>query len=164
MKKYYPLTELAEMALDGYPKTVRGLQQRAYREGWPFVEVDSKGGKNGKRCEYAPPPRMAVQIREREIRRVVETPPVEQLPCDLPTMPVQEVADPSQTTKVQQQQSDARKAVLDKVEVLAALGGTRDCAIKTLLDQAGYPENVQFFGDAAGRHGAAHRPECYAAG
>lgn len=57
MKTHYSISELFKMSLEILPKSERGIQKRIQKESWSFVEVAGKGGKGGKRREYAPPPR-----------------------------------------------------------------------------------------------------------
>lgn len=77
MKTHYSIAELLDMKLDSLPETKVGLGDKAKRENWPYIEVAGKGGRNGKRREYTPPPEVMAQIRERQTEKVLaELPPV----------------------------------------------------------------------------------------
>lgn len=53
MKSHYSAAELAALKLPELPGTEQGVSARAVRENWSFLEVAGKGGKTGKRREYA---------------------------------------------------------------------------------------------------------------
>lgn len=53
MKTHYSAAALAARKLPGLPGTERNIRAMADREGWDFHEVAARGGKLGKRREYA---------------------------------------------------------------------------------------------------------------
>jgi bacteriophage transposase A protein len=71
MNMYFAISDLLKMNLTGLPKTKMGLSDKVERERWPFVMVDCKGGKNGKRREYAPPPDVMKQIQARKLEEAL---------------------------------------------------------------------------------------------
>ena len=71
MKMHYSISELYKMSLEILPSTERGIQIRVQKESWPFIEVAGKGGKNGKRREYAPPPDVMKQIQARKLEEAL---------------------------------------------------------------------------------------------
>ena len=143
MKQYYSAAELANLSLEGMPGTTRGVQKKAERDRWPFVEVVALGGRNGKRREYAPPPEIMAQIKEREISQMMN----ETAPAPLPAL-----ADEPQTglsvaqrhavlTDRQKQVESARMGVLSAIDKLMDEAKTgKLAAITTLLTQARLPE------------------------
>lgn len=68
MKKQYSVDELLKMNLDGLPQSRMGIRKRVESQKWPYVEVNGKGGRNGKRREYIKPrwPVAAWQVDEAE--------------------------------------------------------------------------------------------------
>ena len=56
MKNNYSIAELMSLELSALPQSKAGITKRIQAENWPFIEVAAKGGRNGKRREYAPPP------------------------------------------------------------------------------------------------------------
>ncbi|QRQ81834.1 Mu transposase C-terminal domain-containing protein [Paralysiella testudinis] len=55
MKTHYSVAELVALELTCLPKTKVGIGDKVKRESWPFIEVDGKGGKGGKRREHMTP-------------------------------------------------------------------------------------------------------------
>lgn len=72
MNIYFAISDLLKMNLTGLPKTKMGLSDKVERERWPFVMADCKGGKNGKRREYAPPPDVMKQIQARKLEEALD--------------------------------------------------------------------------------------------
>lgn len=143
MKANYSVMELLEMELETLPKTKAGLGEKIKRESWPFIEIACKGGRNGKRREYAPPPEIMAQIKEREISQLMD----ETAPAPLPAL-----ADEPETglsvaqrhavlTDRQKQVESARMGVLSAIDKLMDEAKTgKLAAITTLLTQARLPE------------------------
>ena len=71
MKTHYSILELLEMKLENLPTTKMGLGSKVVRESWPFIEVAGKGGKGGKRREYAPPPEVLKLIQAKKLNEVL---------------------------------------------------------------------------------------------
>ena len=65
MKDRYSAAELAALALPGLPATVNGIRDMADREGWPFVEVPSRG-RGGVRRDYTVPAAVLAHLELRE--------------------------------------------------------------------------------------------------
>lgn len=63
---WFSATQLAEMGLPGMPRSDRRMRDVVEREGWPFREVPSQGGKRGIKREYQPPPYVLALIKGRE--------------------------------------------------------------------------------------------------
>lgn len=72
MNIYFAISDLLKMNLTGLPKTKMGLSDKVERERWLFVMADCKGGKNGKRREYAPPPDVMKQIQARKLEEALD--------------------------------------------------------------------------------------------
>ena len=71
MKTHYSILELLEMKLENLPTTKMGLGSKVVRESWSFIEVAGKGGKGGKRREYAPPPEVLKLIQAKKLNEVL---------------------------------------------------------------------------------------------
>ena len=143
MKANYSVMELLEMELETLPKTKAGLGEKIKRESWPFIEIACKGGRNGKRREYAPPPEIMAQIKEREISQLMD----ETAPAPLPALPDElgtglSVAQRHAVlTDRQKQVESARMGVLSAIDKLMDEAKTgKLAAITTLLTQARLPE------------------------
>lgn len=65
MKQRYSCTDLAIMALPGFPSTAEGWKKLVERECWPFAEEKSRGRGGIKRL-YVPPPAVLKKIRAQE--------------------------------------------------------------------------------------------------
>ena len=140
MKTRYSVSELFKMNLQNLPSTERAIQYKANRENWPYIEVAGKGGRNGKRREYTPPPEVMAQIRERQTEKVLaELPPV---PAVVPSgTAVSTEMRYDHTTEAQRTREGARLAVLRVVERLMEESKVgKDAAITTLLTQARLPQ------------------------
>lgn len=145
MKNYYSISELLSMNLDGLPASKMGLGSKVVRENWPFIEVAGKGGKNGKRREYAPPTDVMKLIRMREsaavLSKVEADVPALASGSDLIALPGASLVG---TTEKQRQCEAARMGVLNAVErLMTETGAGKDAAIATLLTQARMPEFSQ---------------------
>lgn len=141
MKTHYSVVELLNMNLDAMPGTARGIQKKADRENWPFIEVAGKGGRNGKRREYSPPAEIMQAIKAQKTAVVLaETAPA--LPEVVPqSTAVSADVRYGQTTEVQRTREGARMAVLAAIErLMAESGASKESAITTLLTQARLPE------------------------
>lgn len=161
MKTHYSISEILSFNLDGIPKSRMGLGRKAKNEKWPFIEVDCKGGKNGKQREYTPPPEILKKIQAVKLNRaladtgveIAAAPAVMPLPVtvsDLPASPaaaVPAVSDglsaaaaswlSSTATEAQRNCEAARMAVLREVEKLMAdTGMGKEAVITSLLVQA----------------------------
>lgn len=64
---WFSATQLAEMELPGMPRSDRRMRDVVVREGWPFREVPSQGGKRGIKREFQPPPYVLALIKGREV-------------------------------------------------------------------------------------------------
>lgn len=109
MKTHYSISEILSFNLDGIPKSRMGLGRKAKNEKWPFIEVDCKGGKNGKQREYTPPPEILKKIQAVKLNRAladtgveITAPPAAMpLPAtvsDLPASPAADVPAVSETS------------------------------------------------------------------
>ena len=186
MKTHYSILELLEMKLENLPTTKMGLGSKVVRESWSFIEVAGKGGKGGKRREYAPPPEVLKLIQAKKLNEVLgglsdlPTPkPSPQpsptgrggeaagLPSPQPSPDVRGgqltigVADGS--TEQQRLCESARRGVLSAVErVMAESGVSKEAAMMTVLTQAkmpGFEHIAKLFSLAAdGRGGGGKLP------
>lgn len=59
------------MRMPGFPTTEQGWGKVVAREKWPWIEVQAKGGKNGVKRVYAPPPALLDVIRRHSKGEVV---------------------------------------------------------------------------------------------
>lgn len=66
MKTHYSCADLAALKLPDFPSTKKGWYGLVDRDGWPFEEVDGKGGKGGTLRLYAPPASALRKIRAQE--------------------------------------------------------------------------------------------------
>ena len=174
MKMHYSISELYKMSLEILPSTERGIQIRVQKESWPFIEVAGKGGKNGKRREYAPPPDVMKQIQARKLEEALggladlssptemEGKPAvrnEETPLALP----ETVCIVDGSTEQQRLCESSRRGVLAAVErVMAEAGVSKEAAITTVLTQAkmpGFEHIAKLFSLAAdGRGGGGKLP------
>lgn len=180
MKTHYSILELLEMKLENLPTTKMGLGSKVVRESWPFIEVAGKGGKGGKRREYAPPPEVLKLIQAKKLNEVLG------VLSDLPEL--QPSSQPSPTgrggaglpspdvrggelaigvtdgsTEQQRLCESARRGVLSAVErVMAESGVSKEAAMTTVLTQAkmpGFEHIAKLFSLAAdGRGGGGKLP------
>lgn len=186
MKTHYSILELLEMKLENLPTTKMGLGSKVVRESWPFIEVAGKGGKGGKRREYAPPPEVLKLIQAKKLNEVLgglsDLPELQPSPRPSPTgrggdaagFPFPQpspdvrggqltigVADGS--TEQQRLCESARRGVLSAVErVMAESGVSKEAAMTTVLTQAkmpGFEHIAKLFSLAAdGRGGGGKLP------
>lgn len=180
MKTHYSISELFKMSLEILPKSERGIQKRIQKESWSFVEVAGKGGKGGKRREYAPPPEVLKLIQAKKLNEVLgglsDLPELQPSPQPSPTgrggagLPSPDarggelaigVADGS--TEQQRLCESARRGVLSAVErVMAESGVSKEAAMTTVLTQAkmpGFEHIAKLFSLAAdGRGGGGKLP------
>lgn len=180
MKTHYSILELLEMKLENLPTTKMGLGSKVVRESWPFIEVAGKGGKGGKRREYAPPPEVLKLIQAKKLNEVLgglsDLPELQPSPQPSPTgrggagLPSPDarggelaigVADGS--TEQQRLCESARRGVLSAVErVMAESGVSKEAAMTTVLTQAkmpGFEHIAKLFSLAAdGRGGGGKLP------
>ena len=178
MKTHYSISELFKMSLEILPKSERGIQKRIQKESWSFIEVAGKGGKGGKRREYAPPPEVLKLIQAKKLNEVLGG--LSDLPtplssyeekgneaAGLPSPDVRGgqltigVADGS--TEQQRLCESARRGVLSAVErVMAESGVSKEAAMTTVLTQAkmpGFEHIAKLFSLAAdGRGGGGKLP------
>ena len=178
MKTHYSISELFKMSLEILPKSERGIQKRIQKESWSFIEVAGKGGKGGKRREYAPPPEVLKLIQAKKLNEVLGG--LSDLPAPLSSseekgseaagLPSPDVrggelsigvADGS--TEQQRLCESARRGVLSVVErVMAESGVSKEAAMTTVLTQAkmpGFEHIAKLFSLAAdGRGGGGKLP------
>lgn len=182
MKTHYSISELFKMSLEILPKSERGIQKRIQKESWSFIEVAGKGGKGGKRREYAPPPEVLKLIQAKKLNEVLgglsDLPTPQPSPQPSPTgrggntagLPSPDVRGGQLTTGVadgstEQQRlcESARRGVLSAVErVMAESGVSKEAAMTTVLTQAkmpGFEHIAKLFSLAAdGRGGGGKLP------
>lgn len=163
MKKHYSVDELFEMELAGLPSSKTGLRKRIETQLWSYIEVPGKGGKNGKRREYAPPAEVMAQIKAKATEKLLaETAPAPLPVVAKPALPA--VADTAfSSTQAQRDCEGARMAVLNAVERLMAESDvSKEAAMTTLLTQAklpGYEHLAKMFALATdGRGGSGGLP------
>lgn len=186
MKTHYSILELLEMKLENLPTTKMGLGSKVVRESWPFIEVAGKGGKGGKRREYAPPPEVLKLIQAKKLNEVLgglsDLPELQPSPRPSPTGRGGDAAgfpspQPSPdvrggelaigvtdgSTEQQRLCESARRGVLSAVErVMAESGVSKEAAMTTVLTQAkmpGFEHIAKLFSLAAdGRGGGGKLP------
>ncbi|WP_315338004.1 Mu transposase C-terminal domain-containing protein [Neisseria sicca] len=186
MKTHYSILELLEMKLENLPTTKMGLGSKVARESWPFIEVAGKGGKGGKRREYAPPPEVLKLIQAKKLNEVLgglsDLPELQPSPRPSPTgrggdaagfpspQPSPDVRGGQLTigvadgsTEQQRLCESARRGVLSAVErVMAESGVSKEAAMTTVLTQAkmpGFEHIAKLFSLAAdGRGGGGKLP------
>lgn len=178
MKTHYSILELLEMKLENLPTTKMGLGSKVVRESWPFIEVAGKGGKGGKRREYAPPPEVLKLIQVKKLNKVLGG--LSDLPAPLSSseekggeaagLPSSDVRGGQLTigvadgsTEQQRLCESARRGVLSAVErVMAESGVSKEAAMTTVLTQAkmpGFEHIAKLFSLAAdGRGGGGKLP------
>ena len=180
MKTHYSISELFKMSLEILPKSERGIQKRIQKESWSFVEVAGKGGKGGKRREYAPPPEVLKLIQTKKLNEVLgglsDLPELQPSPQPSPTgrggagLPSPDVRGgqlaigvTDGSTEQQRLCESARRGVLSAVErVMAESGVSKEAAMTTVLTQAkmpGFEHIAKLFSLAAdGRGGGGKLP------
>ena len=180
MKTHYSISELFKMSLEILPKSERGIQKRIQKESWSFVEVAGKGGKGGKRREYAPPPEVLKLIQAKKLNEVLgglsDLPELQPSPQPSPTgrggagLPSPDVRGgelaigvTDGSTEQQRLCESARRGVLSAVErVMAESGVSKEAAMTTVLTQAkmpGFEHIAKLFSLAAdGRGGGGKLP------
>ena len=178
MKTHYSISELFKMSLEILPKSERGIQKRIQKESWSFIEVAGKGGKGGKRREYAPPPEVLKLIQAKKLNEVLGG--LSDLPAPLSSseeksseaagLPSPDVRGGELTigvadgsTEQQRLCESARRGVLSAVErVMAESGVSKEAAMTTVLTQAkmpGFEHIAKLFSLAAdGRGGGGKLP------
>lgn len=178
MKTHYSILELLEMKLENLPTTKMGLGSKVIRESWSFIEVAGKGGKGGKRREYAPPPEVLKLIQAKKLNEVLGG--LSDLPTPLSSyeekgneaagLPSPDVRGEQLTigvadgsTEQQRLCESARRGVLSAVErVMAESGVSKEAAMTTVLTQAkmpGFEHIAKLFSLAAdGRGGGGKLP------
>lgn len=182
MKTHYSILELLEMKLENLPTTKMGLGSKVVRESWPFIEVAGKGGKGGKRREYAPPPEVLKLIQAKKLNEVLgglsDLPELQPSPRPSPTGRGGDAAGllspdvrggelaigvTDGSTEQQRLCESARRGVLSAVElVMAESGVSKEAAMTTVLTQAkmpGFEHIAKLFSLAAdGRGGGGKLP------
>lgn len=178
MKTHYSILELLEMKLENLPTTKMGLGSKVVRESWSFIEVAGKGGKGGKRREYAPPPEVLKLIQAKKLNEVLGG--LSDLPAPLSSseekggeaagLPSPDVRGgelaigvTDGSTEQQRLCESARRGVLSAVErVMAESGVSKEAAMTTVLTQAkmpGFEHIAKLFSLAAdGRGGGGKLP------
>ena len=174
MKMHYSISELYKISLEILPSTERGIQIRVQKESWPFIEVAGKGGKNGKRREYAPPPDVMKQIQARKLEEALGGLADLPSPTEMEGKPAvrneetalalpETVCIVDGSTEQQRLCESSRRGVLAAVErVMAEAGVSKEAAITTVLTQAkmpGFEHIAKLFSLAAdGRGGGGKLP------
>lgn len=178
MKTHYSILELLEMKLENLPTTKMGLGSKVVRESWSFIEVAGKGGKGGKRREYAPPPEVLKLIQAKKLNEVLGG--LSDLPAPLSSseekggetagLPSPDVRGgelaigvTDGSTEQQRLCESSRRGVLSAVErVMAESGVSKEAAMTTVLTQAkmpGFEHIAKLFSLAAdGRGGGGKLP------
>lgn len=59
---WYSPVDLAKLQCPTLPKTAKGIHERAKKEGWPSQKVRSRGGRDGTKFVYEPPPEVQREI------------------------------------------------------------------------------------------------------
>ena len=174
MRTHFSIAELLNLNVSALPSSKSGLIKRIQSECWPFVEVAGKGGRNGKRREYAPPPDVMKQIQARKLEEAlggladlpspteIEGKPAvknEETPLALP----ETVCIVDGSTEQQRLCESSRRGVLAAVErVMDEAGVSKEAAITTVLTQAkmpGFEHIAKLFSLAAdGRGGGGKLP------
>ena len=142
LKSHYSISELFEMNLEIFSKykTAKSIENQAKKGNWQFVEVACQGGKNGKRREYLPPPKIQAAIIKQHTEQVLAQQANTPFPVldRLPEVP--EKPNLSGSTEAQRTQLGAREAVLNAIETLMAQTKVgKDAAITTFLTSAQHP-------------------------
>ena len=179
MKTHYSILELLEMKLENLPTTKMGLGSKVVRESWPFIEVAGKGGKGGKRREYAPPPEVLKLIQAKKLNEVLgglsDLPELQPSPQPSPTgrggcgFALSECARGELAIGVtdgsteQQRLCESAGAGLSAVErANGGIGVSKEAAMTTVLTQAkmpGFEHIAKLFSLAAdGRGGGGKLP------
>ena len=174
MKTHFSIAELLNLNVSALPSSKSGLIKRIQSECWPFVEVAGKGGRNGKRREYAPPPDVMKQIQTRKLEEALDG--LEDLPSptemegkpavrneETPLALPETVCIVDGSTEQQRLCESSRRGVLAAVErVMAEAGVSKEAAITTVLTQAKMPgfEHIEklFSLAADGRGGGGKLP------
>lgn len=128
VKSHYSASELAAMQLACLPTSRDNVRLMAEREGWQFSE---KKGRGGIRREYTPPIEIMVAIKAKAAEHVAATMPA-------PSLPIRrEEQLPLIETEAQALKADARKGVLQALELLMKRSGyPMKKAAAVLLDMA----------------------------
>lgn len=79
MKNQFAMTEIMNFELSGLPKTRRGMDKYADREGWQFVEVPSTG-KGGVRREYVLPAELFELVKLQALQKLADEADVSAVP------------------------------------------------------------------------------------
>lgn len=125
LKHYYSVAELAALQLPGLPSTKVGIRNKAEREGWACREVKGIGGL---RREYAPSTEIMASLKAQLAEKVVLT---------HKAATRQETQLPLIETEAQALKADARKGVLQALELLMQRSGyPMKKAATVLLDMA----------------------------
>jgi putative transposase len=136
----YTATELAALGLQGLPSTRQAIEMRAAREGWAFIQSSGRGGKGGVRREFVVAS-LPAAIREQLMKTAATTPvPPPVSGTTAPLFPM--TAAPAKVSALKGWQRDiaeARAAILQEMERLAALAGITQ-ACRTICDLAQAPE------------------------
>lgn len=79
MKNQFAMTDIMNFELLGLPKTRRGMDKYADREGWQFVEVPSTG-KGGVRREYVLPVQLFEVVKLQALQKLAEEADISAVP------------------------------------------------------------------------------------
>ncbi len=104
LKTHYTAAELAALRLTGLPASERGVRKAAERENWP-----SRPRARGKGREYIPPATALAELRDRSLQTCAS-----RLALPLPHPPAGTAPD----TRAQQLKADARRGVLQALDIL----------------------------------------------
>lgn len=113
LKSHYTCAELSAIQVPGLPTTKAGIAAKADRECWPYLVTTGVGGS---RREYAPPPSVIDSIRAKLAEELVRAGLPGRVVRREEQMPLIETSD-------QALKADARKGVLNALELLMARSG-----------------------------------------
>ncbi|WP_410499672.1 Mu transposase C-terminal domain-containing protein [Chitinibacter sp. S2-10] len=139
IKTHYSASELAVMKLDGLPNSRQNMLLFVERHVWAYIEVTGKGGT---RREYAPPPAIMAQIRDRAVQGAVAKAQSLPVPAALKavdaSVPVKAANEAQlQLTTAEQLQADCRKGVLLAIKrVMVGCGVGKEAAISAVRIEA----------------------------
>lgn len=135
VKTHYSAGEIAALRLPGLPSSIRGIEKAAARGEWPYREVPARGGRTGKRREYAVAS-LPASARKELAARSVRTVPAATATC-LSDMLFGDTPVSSVLTDAERHVRDARAAVLAAIRRLQADAAvSQEVAMVTLLTNA----------------------------
>ncbi|HHF0415031.1 TPA: DNA-binding protein [Haemophilus influenzae] len=127
LKTHYSAKELLDLSLSCLPNSVQGIIYQAKKNGWVTQKRVGKGG--GKEYALASlPQEIQTEIRTKFAMEIINAKPK--------ALPVVKADDLKQLTTAQRKAADARMALVLYVNELEAALGSRNQAMKCLLEQA----------------------------